>query len=324
MIIIGSRAAKSFIREFREPNKDWDIIGSQEEIYNFLIKNKDQIIYSYPSSPSKFQVKFKDETKIEFELSSIPSNKIILQEIEKNWHIKVTTNLYGELFDNCPPIFLMLMKRALAHWPVHWDKTINDYHSIRKSLNPLDYNEDRGRIERKFPSFISEMERRFYDLRLEENEAKFGKKRISLDMPEKKFFGKSSNIRSMDHDLLHRKVMFYEDPLYLELKIDEDKPMLSKEKFNNLFSFDDRIKLAQEECLSIAFERYYIPKLLDREKADALECYRKGIRLVVSRLTKGWFCDFIIDHYDYVLNISRDHLDKSEKNVIEYFNSIKG
>lgn len=319
MIIIGSRAAKSFVKEFREPNKDWDVIGSEIEIYNFLDKNRDNIIYSYPSSPTKLQVRFNDGNKIEFELDSLPSNQIILKELNKNWHVKVTMSLYNEIFDACPPIFLMLMKRALAYWPVHWNKTVTDYHSIRKEINPVDYSKDRGRIERSFPNFISEAERKFYDLRIKENEAKFGKKKISLDMSEKQFFGRSSKIRVMDHDLLHDIVKFYEEPLYKELKVHEDKPLLSKERFYSSFSFDDRIKLAQEECLAITFERFYLPKLLEKKQIDIIECYNDGIRLVVSRLSKGWFSDFIIDHYDHVMEMSKEHLEDLEKKIIKHF-----
>jgi hypothetical protein len=321
MIIIGSRAAQSFINSFREPNKDWDVIGSQEEIYNFLNRNREKIIYSYPSSPTKIQVKFIDGTKIEFELDSIPSNKIIINDIEKNWFMKVTINLYGEIFKVCQPMFLMLMKRALLDWPVHWEKSINDYHIIRKYLNPLDYNSDRDRIERGFPNFLSESEKKFYNLRCKENIEKFGEKKVSLDMTEEVFFGRSKKIRIIDHDILHRLVMFYEEPLYEELKIEKNKPILSEEKFRNSFSFDDRIKLAQEECLAIAFERFYLPKLLEKSSPDILECYKKGIQIVASRLTKGWFCDFIIDHYDYILDISESHIFKSNERLLKYIES---
>jgi hypothetical protein len=318
MIVIGSRAAKFFSHSLREP-KDWDIIGSQEEIHTFLKKHKDKIKYAFPSSPYKMQVLFDDGTKMEFESDDIPSNKLIKEELNSDHHMDGFITFYGETLKICPPIFLMLMKRALLNWPVHWDKTIKDYHDLREQLNSLEYQETRGRVERKFPGFLTEREKKFFNLRLEENEVKFGKKKISLNMKEEKFFERSKKIRTMDHDLLHRKIMYYEEPLYEELKIYSDMPMLSEDKFNNNFTFDDRIKAAQEECLSIAFERYYIPKLLKKEEIDLKECYKSGIRLVVSKLTKGWFCDFIIDHYDYVLNISEDHLSRCKDNVTEYF-----
>jgi len=133
------------------------------------------------------------------------------------------------------------------------------------------------------------------------------------------FFGKSKKIRVMDHDLLHKKVMFYEDPLYTELKKYQDMPLLSEEKFRKNFTFDDRIKTSQEECLAIGFERYYIPNLLKKEKVDVMECYKSGIRLVISKLTKGWFCDFTIDHYDYILDISESHVTRGASNIEEYF-----
>jgi len=319
MIVIGSRATKFFYNSFREP-KDWDIIGSKEEIYTFLIKHQDKIVYSFPSSPYKIQVLFNDQTKIEFELDDVPSNKIIKEEVNNREYVDNFITLYGEHLQVCPPIFLMLMKRALLHWPVHWDKTILDYHTLRENINQNDYG-CRGMIERKFPNFITEKEKEFFNLRLKENEKKFGKKKISLKVKEDKFFKQSKNISVMNHDLLHTKIMFYDEPIYTKLKVYSDMPLLSEEKFNDL-TFCDRIKTAQEECLAIGFERFYIPKLLNKEEVDLLQSYRSGIKLVASRLTKGWFRDFIIDHYDYVVNISYDHLEKCKYNVDEYFRNM--
>jgi len=170
MIVIGSRAAKFFFRSYyREPN-DWDIIASQQEINDFLNKHKEKIVYSYPSSPYKMQVRFNDGTKIEFELDTVPSNTQLIQCMNKNYYYPMGfIDFYGEALSACPTVFLMLMKRALLYWPVHWDKSIDDYHFLRNSINPLEYPET-DRCERSFPNFIKESEKKFFDLRLKEND----------------------------------------------------------------------------------------------------------------------------------------------------------
>lgn len=301
MIVIGSRAIKFYNNDFREP-KDWDIIGSNEEIQAFLKRHKNNLIYAFPSSPSKIQVLVDDGTKIEFELATTKSNQLLLEILHDS---SDTISFYDENLKVCPLKYSLLLKRALLYWPVHWDKTIDDYNFLRTCTNIIN----------------SEKEQLFYEYRLKENEDKFGKKKITLNIPEKDFFGKSKKIRIMEHDLLHEKVKFYDEPMFKQLKIYPNKPLLSKEKFN-LLSFSDKIKTAQEECLAIGFERFFIPNMNKNIVMSTRDAYKSGIRLVVSKLTKGWFCDFVIENYLDILALSEEHLLSCETNIREYFRSM--
>jgi hypothetical protein len=133
------------------------------------------------------------------------------------------------------------------------------------------------------------------------------KEKITLQKTKDEFFN-SKVERQFDHDYLHEAVAYHDKPLFKTILKDGEDVFLDINKFNNL-SEDDKIKLAREEIYALALERF----ILTGKEKDLTKAYRECLKLVVTRLSKGWFPRFILTRLSEMKNPDINYKEKFEK-----------
>lgn len=191
---------------------------------------------------------------------------------------------------------LATLKRSHLNYPIHFEKNIEDYHALLK----------------KGFKVIPEMLEVWKETMLKYHGAK--KARIKLNVKNEDFFGKSQKVvgRSYEHDSIHKAVMYYREPLYERCKVDKTKAAISHDLFKKMPDFDQR-RMALEEGYAIALERFIIPeKLSKRQYKLAL---KKSLEMLCTKMSKGWFSDFIVDNFPTLLDESVNYVELFEKGV---------
>lgn len=123
-------------------------------------------------------------------------------------------------------------------------------------------------------------------------ERRFSSKRhINFNKDVKSFFNIGPN-HYEEHEKIHQKVMFYNQPLHYEIRKDKEKALCSEELFLGL-NQEDRIKLAVEEVLVISIER----------RISIYNSFKK----IVMGMCKGWFNVFLLEYGNEILNLAVKH-----------------
>ncbi len=271
-IVIGSRAAKFWYNSFRRP-KDWDLLVTDDELSNFGDIKK--------TSETKFRA-----GKIELEPIRSDSMRL-LAEVNK---YSPTMEMDGmECIVACPRSLLAL-KRSHIHYPLHWSKTIRDYHFLKR----------RVKLEGDYQKIA--------DLRaMEKPRDRAG---YSLNVKNEEFFAGSERFvqRVYLHDDLHAATCYYDAPLWSRCKKNPDKALIDEGLFRQL-DHSDQIKMVQEEAFVIALERRIIPKRTE----DHIEAFRYGLMRICTTLTRGWFREFAVENYYEIRRFDWDFVGKFEQ-----------
>lgn len=298
MLIIGSRAAKHHLPDFRDP-KDWDVICTPNDFKTFRKLNPELEKYLIFKHTKKWILRM-PRLQIEFELA-IPnsSGELLLNKLNspnynlnldhcnnEKFPIKFTGNIY---YAN--PEILFLIKKSHIGYQIHWDKNISDYSFLKNKIKNLDF----------FTIVLND----FITLRSTEMMERFSKRnKINLDKKNSDFFNttKKSINRKYPHDLLHKYTCYYEEPLYLKLKLDKDMAKVDETLWNNL-NYDDKVKAVQEEAMVIALERKIIPARDNNTTYNRIEAFKWALMRISTNLTDGFFRDFAIDNHIEVMRI---------------------
>lgn len=126
----------------------------------------------------------------------------------------------------------------------------------------------------------------------------FGNKEfLSLKQDKRNFF--TDNVQYVvDHDLLHEKAASPNRPMYEKCLKENEDVLIDKDKFEKL-SFEDKVRMLQEEIHVILYERWIIPAKLRGDKdVSWLKCYPWSLRKTITTLTKNEFTEFIIRNID--------------------------
>ena len=133
MFLFGSRAAKIWFSDFREPN-DYDFIGTYDDFEK--MKNHFSTFYRncefIDISPMKSKIiagRGKEKIRIEFEIAERDSARTML-DIPIYDDTKIV-RLFGMLSSVASPTLLWLTKRSHVYWKIHWEKSIEDLHWIK-------------------------------------------------------------------------------------------------------------------------------------------------------------------------------------------------
>ena len=190
----------------------------------------------------------------------------------------------GKLFVLIPPVtMLMLLKKTHLISPQDWHKHVEDYHVLKARSKPL-----------------TEAQEAWYHKRRQETEDRQKGPKPYLNVSNDEFFAKSESVlyRLFVHDDIHKAVAYYTQPLYLRLKNDPDKAMLSEKLFSDL-PHSDQLRTVREEAYVIALERAIIPwyKLTKPPEAITLDAYKHALRRLGTNLTRGWFREFVLENY---------------------------
>lgn len=298
MIVIGSEAMMYWDRKLggkvtRQPN-DLDLIGTLDEIYNWARRWNDHIEYMIPTSPWKFKCVMKSQFQVEFEVADVnPSAKMLHDKNAEFELIRVPIPTKGgsiKMYVFVPDVeYLYMTKRSHVYWPVHWQKTMTDVTHLKK-----------------YAKNITQDHIDFYDLRLKENEAKFGKRfKANLNQTNEQFFAKSERAvkRQFEHDDLHEIVKYYDQPIYKALKVDITSALIDKEMFMNV-DREVQLNAVREEAMVIALERIIIPG----RDTDSVKAYQYAIMRICTNLTSGWFREFALDNWNELKDPDVDYV----------------
>jgi hypothetical protein len=303
MIVVGSYGLNHLNRlqgrqALRTAN-DLDMIGSLTQIHDWATRNQKYIEYMIPTSPWKFKCLLKCGRRVELEIAEVnPSSQMLwdMRDTFTPMHITlcIDDGVPVDTTGHVPPIeYLYLMKRSHVYWQVHWQKTISDL----TYMKPYCGNFLREHVD-------------FFNARLAENEAKFGKRfEARLNQSNAQFFAKSERAlkRVYEHDDLHDIVKYHDTPMYQVLKNDPSKAWIDKQLFERQ-SHENKLRTVREEAMVIALERYVIPG----KETDPLKAYGRALMRICTNLTSGWFREFAIDHWGEIQTPDVDYVELFE------------
>jgi hypothetical protein len=185
------------------------------------------------------------------------------------------------------PDLLYTIKVSHCSWNINWEKHISDIQFLQLMGCKLD--------------------KPFYDLLIKEWETIHSKKNFSFNKLNEELFNDSVN-RKYSHDDLHMILKFNDVPMYKKVQKNKDNALCDESLFNNL-SDKEKLELAVEEVAVIAYERYILPK-----NAPVKHSLVKAYKDLVTRMTKGWFNLYLIEHSKDIIFLQKYYQD--------YFNFI--
>jgi hypothetical protein len=309
MILIGSRAVEilnssnNYDIHIPDKNADYDFISSKTELKNFLTTQFDQIKnFKKHSKYEKYHILLKDGRKLEIELI-----EETLEQNSSNELINEYVNLYiPHKYLELLPLYMVLVvdfnilytiKKSHVHHNINWEKTIRDYHNLKKIVEKTELSSDQEKLLEKI-----------FTQRKNETDQRNSSPQISLDMSNEEFFQKSEKYvhREIQHDRIHEYVMFGKAPLFKMFKKDQSKALMNMKMFENA-PLETRLQCVQEECMALTLERYIIPTY---SRHNNQLNYQKFYGIILKRmcinLSKGKFRQFVIDHYYDVLTCPKN------------------
>ncbi len=199
---------------------------------------------------------------------------------------------------NKDPVFvdrdiLYTIKLSHAQWNIKWEKTINDI-LFFESNDDLDLNQE------------------LYDELVAYWTTVHGPKRVNLNMSNDQFFTDAVR-RKIDHDILHQMVAIYDEPMHTLIRADKSSPKPDKALWDALL-YKDKMFTAIEEICVVAIERGRLTK--ESKQSEILIAIMAAYKSLVTTMTKGWFCDFLLMHALCLLRYEKDRMVKIIRQVV--------
>ena len=290
MIIIGSKALLPKLEQTEEVEQrflraDFDVIMSFEQFSNWQQKYNFYITSMYPTQPNKYKVKVeKDGTRsqYEIELAFEGTSAEFLLVNESKVTEGTTVGFFGEEFKTASMPYLMLTKRSHLIYPVHFEKNIADYHTMKDVLGEL---------------VRDETMQTYYQLRSDEAKERYSKfKTPNLNVTNEEFFSSKLVVESyFVHDDIHEVMKHHDRPVYEMMKRDFSLAKCEKDMFFSLPQ-EHQVQAVMEEAYTIALERYIIPQV--EGYGDYFAFYKRALMRICTTLCSGWFRSFAIENYD--------------------------
>mgnify|MGYP003451549692 FL=1 len=296
MLLIGSQALKYYTKLDRDP-RDWDFIGTIDEIESFIRARKDEVESAYPSNEGKKMiVKLKGELPIEFEIAWEGSTAEKLLEIVKDENafyasiqpykeLLVKTNVVlGELV--LVPLLSTLYELKMSHRFLknspHFLKTMRDIQLMRSLGAQVEH-----------PEWLKEREKETYN---------YSHPKLSVSKDE--FFKKDDGqvVYIYDHDTIHIAMARFDKPAYEYFKPEGSQVLCDKKMF---FDSPEEIKLASviEEATVLALERSQIPY---KGLVEPLWSFKMALFKVCTSITSGYWREYAWEHYNEALSLYDD------------------
>lgn len=107
--------------------------------------------------------------------------------------------------------------------------------------------------------------------------------------------------KQYEHDYLHELVAFPDPPLYISCLKEGHDVFIDSSKWQSL-PRERKIRMMKEEIAVIALERWLIPTLSKQKNVFTIQqAWNKSLHKTVTRLTKGIFCDFMVENIEEFL-----------------------
>lgn len=180
------------------------------------------------------------------------------------------------------PELLLSLKMSHFHWDIHWEKTKFDILFLKSK--GVEYDKEAYRLLLPIWTKLH------------------GEKKVNLNVSKSAFFTEHVK-RQTEHDKLHELVKFTDRPWYEKLLQTSDKVLLSSDKFEALTE-EEKLQTALEELLVIAIERARLEST--SKNSEIMRAINFSYKLLVTRLTKGWFAEYLVDNIDKILIKGKD------------------
>ena len=160
----------------------------------------------------------------------------------------------------------------------HFEKTINDYHSMKElgcSIPDAEWFKQR-------------------------EEETYNKPRPNLNRSKDDFFVKDAGVQYIyDHDTIHLAMAEGDQPAYKSYQADGAQVMVSKKKWDECPKLT-KLNGVLEETYVLALERSQIPY---RGLINPKESFNIALSKVCTSITSGWFREFAYENYFDVLSM---------------------
>ena len=285
MILIGSRAARHWLPDFRAP-KDWDLIATLAEIGAWAQDQDANLVSLVPSSEGeKMKAMMTDGQQVEFEIADAGGTAGDIHAMAHPGSMEgLGTTLAVPSLET-----LWAIKRAHVHRPIHWRKNIADCHVLFAALGTSPSEASRGLMlarrretDQRKPMKVPSLEK--------SNSAFFTSYKLAVPILN-------------PHDAYHWAVAYEEAPMFTRMKRDHTLARCERDMFEAL-SIERRRMCVREETMVIALERYIVPGRIQ----DQRQAYLNALERVCTNLTSGWFREFAIDQFPWVREPDVDYV----------------
>ena len=256
---------------------DWDYIGSQSAIQEWLKHDKPDICY--PLNENKIFAKWKARGDIyEFEIAWAGSTGEELMEIVYSTPHRMIS--FGIMVAPLEALYaLKLSHRYLKDSP-HFLKTMRDIQLMQPHI-------DLKKFE-KYKEWLKRREKETYTY-----------SHPNLKQKAETFFDPVQIKYIYEHDTIHIAMAKRGAPAYTKFKDNINEVKVSRKKFDAL-PMEDKLFSVLEEAYVLAIERSQVPwpGILTPEQS-----FLKALEKVCTSISSGWWREFAWEHYDDVLKI---------------------
>lgn len=185
--------------------------------------------------------------------------------------------------------YLYTFKVSHLAWNINWEKHMKDAQFLKSHYCKLDMD--------------------LYNILYKKQEGIHGKKKVKMGVHNSDFF-KSNIYRKHNHEELHEHFMFFKRPLNEKIRCDLDSPLCSEKLWDKL-DHPTKLRCALEEIFVLAAERY----ILVENPIPAKIARVKILKWMITSSTSGWFCLFLIEHFDSLRIYSQNYFEEKLKDI---------
>ena len=264
--IIGSGALFQFMRT--DP-KDYDLVGTYDEIRNYAKSKKATCFYPINGGKSvKFVIDhFTYEAEIAYPGSSAEE---LLNLIENDNETMVRM---GFLSPSLNILYMLKMSHRFLRNSPHFKKTMRDIHTMR----------DQGAI-------IEECHEEFYKRRMV---VTYNYPHPVLEVSKSDFFTGDGVTYTFDHDVIHEAVKLSVEPAYKSFQPADCQVMVSKAMWDTL-THDVKINSCVEESMVLAIERSLVPF---KDVMTPRDAFDMALMKCCTSIASGWWREFCWENY---------------------------
>lgn len=326
--IVGSTAMKYHFPDFPREPKDTDVICTIAIMdLAFFYAEKQDLIDFYKVKTHSGIIKYKDIQKpVEYLFSDDQKSLAMILDHYTNDEGYIT------------PEALYSLKKAHIHFPVKFDKHIQDLMFLREKLRhklgislDTDLNSETDLLDH-IPALT--------ELHFKETERRVGKlKTPKMDKTTEEFFGKSKNYVTSYyvHDNMHKAIaeIHQGTPVYLEI-LKAGSEVETDSKLWQQLTINAKIWCVLEEVYVIALERKILPQMFEINpiKISAFgmefrewtpkEAFDWALFRVCTTLCDGFFREFAVRAYDEIQKqYNPDYIKKFFENIDKYENNYR-
>jgi len=319
-VVIGSMAMKHHFPDFPRVAMDKDIIIRKADFEEMINAPEIDAVYGIES------VKINEEhglsAIVKFKSDPVPY-EYLFADGQKSLELILDQLSFGN--DYAPVNVLYSIKKAHIHFPVKFDKHIQDLMFLREKLREkkgISLHDDLSAaidLLETYPALT--------DLHFKETEKRLGKLRTpKMNQTKEDFFGKSKNyVRSFyEHDNMHLAIAHAGLPIYHDILKDGSEVETDWYKWDQL-NLQRKVWCVLEEVYVIALERKVLPWMFDPGEPKTAKYYSAkqafdwALMRVCTTLCDGFFREFAVRAYNLIQEqYDPEYVNKFFKNISKY------